>query len=71
MGLLTRIFGEKKPKFRETSRNEHGIKHPEIVHFIDNGRYLCIGSCYPTPSKSTVLLSKVTCRNCKRILGVI
>ena len=51
-------------------------KNKEIIHLLDfakleqgEARYECIQSCYPTASKSTLDITKVTCKNCFRKLN--
>ena len=44
------------------------IKNPHIVHFVRNGRYICIWACEITKMKSTKDKNKVTCKTCKRKL---
>lgn len=45
------------------------IKNPHIIHYVKNGRYLCIRACSITKSKSTKKTNKVTCKNCLEQLG--
>jgi hypothetical protein len=44
----------------------HSIKNPKIIHFVQDNHYVCIGACSITPSKSTNMSLKATCKNCKR-----
>ena len=48
------------------------VKNPHIIHMLidveGRDKYLCIQACDPTPSKSTRDPSKVTCKNCLRLL---
>ena len=60
--------------YAHSMRNLHiihmivGLDH-EPYHPYDPGvRYLCIGTCFPTPEKSTRDPEKVTCKNCLREL---
>jgi hypothetical protein len=48
------------------SKYAHSIKNPNIIHFVRNKHYVCMGACSTTPSKSTKYPLKATCKNCKR-----
>jgi len=53
-----------------------GIKNPDKIHMLVRAgkwqgrryRYLCIGTCGITKSKSTHNRKEVTCKNCKKKL---
>ena len=45
-----------------------GVWNPHIIHFLENGHYLCNGACGITKSKTTTTIENVTCKNCMNIL---
>ncbi len=52
--------------FHETNNSK------KIIHFIDKDRnYICNKACGITESKATRWISKITCKNCMRILSGI